>query len=56
MLFSPKGEYKNFRVRAEIKINDKGNSGLYFRTAKKPSFTDGYEAQVPEQALVMDPP
>jgi hypothetical protein len=46
MLFSPKGDYKNFRFRAEIKINDRGNSGMYFRTAKKPSFTDGYEAQV----------
>jgi hypothetical protein len=46
MLYSPKGEYKNFRFRAEIKINDKGNSGLYFRAAKNPSFTDGYEAQI----------
>jgi hypothetical protein len=46
MLYSPKGHYKNFRFRAEIKINDKGNSGMYFRTAKKPSFTDGYEAQI----------
>jgi hypothetical protein len=46
MLFSPRGDYRNFRVRAEIKINDKGNSGFYFRTAKKPSFSDGYEAQV----------
>jgi hypothetical protein len=46
MLFSPKGNYKNFRYRAEIKINDGGNSGMYFRTAKKPSFSDGYEAQI----------
>ena len=46
MLYSPKGDYKNFRFRAEVKINDHGNSGMYFRTAKKRSFTDGYEAQV----------
>lgn len=46
MLVSTKGPYKNFRYRAEIKINDGGNSGLYFRTARKPSFTDGYEAQI----------
>jgi hypothetical protein len=46
MMFSPRGDYKNFRVRAEIMINDKGNSGFYFRTAKKASFGDGYEAQV----------
>ncbi|TWU00996.1 3-keto-disaccharide hydrolase [Stieleria varia] len=38
--------YKNFRYRAEIKINDGGNSGMYFRTTPKPGFTDGYEAQI----------
>ena len=46
MLVNTKGPYKNFRYRAEIKINDKGNSGLYFRTTRKPGFTDGYEAQI----------
>jgi hypothetical protein len=46
MLFSPKGDYRNFRYRAEIKINDHGNSGMYFRTAKKASFSDGYECQI----------
>src|SRR6188768_1299718 len=30
MLVCTKGSYKNFRYRAEIKINDGGNSGLYF--------------------------
>ena len=46
-LFSPRGDYKNFRYRAEVKIADKGNSGMYFRTAKKgPGFPKGYEAQV----------
>lgn len=46
MLTSTTGPYKNFRYRAEIKINDGGNSGMYFRTAEKPGFTDGYEAQI----------
>lgn len=46
MLVCTKGPYKNFRYRAEIKINDHGNSGLYFRTKRKPGFTDGYEAQI----------
>jgi hypothetical protein len=45
-LFSPRGDYKNFKYRAEIKINDKGNSGMYFRTEKGPGFPKGYEAQV----------
>ncbi|AGA29036.1 3-keto-disaccharide hydrolase [Singulisphaera acidiphila] len=46
MLFSPKGHYKNFRYRAELKINDKGNSGMYVRTPKEATFTKGYEIQV----------
>jgi hypothetical protein len=46
MLVCTKGPYKNFRYRAEIKINDGGNSGLYFRTTRRPGFTDGYEAQI----------
>ncbi len=46
MLVNTSGPYKNFRYRAEIKINDGGNSGLYFRTTAKPGFTDGYEAQI----------
>jgi hypothetical protein len=37
MLVSTKGPYKNFRYRAEVKINDGGNSGLYFRTTAKPT-------------------
>lgn len=46
MLVCTKGPYKNFRYRAEIKINDGGNSGLYFRTTRRPTFADGYEAQI----------
>lgn len=46
MLVCTKGPYKNFRYRAEIRINDGGNSGLYFRTTARPGFSDGYEAQI----------
>jgi hypothetical protein len=46
MLYSPKGDYKNFRFRAELKINDGGNSGMYIRTPKEATFTNGYEIQV----------
>ena len=46
MLYSPK-KYKNFKYRAEVKINDKGNSGLYFRCpSPNGSFSEGYEAQI----------
>ncbi len=46
MLYSPRGDYKNFKFRAELKINDKGNSGMYVRSAKAASFTQGHEIQV----------
>ena len=46
MLVSNTGPYKNFKYRAEVKISDGGNSGLYFRTTRKPGFSDGYEAQI----------
>ena len=29
-----------------MKINDGGNSGVYFRASREPGFADGYEAQV----------
>ncbi|MGP0064655.1 MAG: DUF1080 domain-containing protein [Isosphaeraceae bacterium] len=47
MLYSPKGEYKNFKFRAEVKISDHGNSGMYFRCPRpNGSFSEGYEAQI----------
>lgn len=45
-LFSERGDYRDFHLRAEIKIADKGNSGMYFRTQKGPGYPEGYEAQV----------
>ncbi|SMP69375.1 protein of unknown function [Neorhodopirellula lusitana] len=46
MLVCTAKTYKNFRYRIEAKINDGGNSGMYFRTTRKPSFREGYEAQI----------
>ena len=45
-LFSQRGDYQNFRYRVEAQINDRGNSGQYFRTAFGPGFPSGYEAQI----------
>src|SRR5438067_9178763 len=45
-LFSEKDDYTDFHYRVEAKINDKGNSGQYFRTAFGPVFPKGYEAQI----------
>jgi hypothetical protein len=45
-LFSDRGDYENFVFRVEAQINDKGNSGQYFRTAFGPGFPKGYEAQI----------
>jgi hypothetical protein len=45
-LFSERGDYENFHFRIKAKINDKGNSGQYFRTAFGPGYPDGYEAQI----------
>jgi hypothetical protein len=47
MLVYTSQPYQNFRYRAECKISDHGNSGLYFRCpTTKPTFSDGYEAQI----------
>lgn len=45
-LFSVRGDYADFHYRIEAKINEKGNSGQYFRTAFGPGFPTGYEAQI----------
>jgi hypothetical protein len=45
-LFSERGDYENFRYRVEAKINDKGNSGQYFRATFAKAFPPGYEAQI----------
>jgi hypothetical protein len=45
-LFSERGDYENFHFRIEAMINDKGNSGQYFRTQFGGGFPKGYEAQI----------
>lgn len=45
-LFSEKDDYTDFHYRVEVKINDKGNSGQYFRTKFGGGFPLGYEAQI----------
>jgi hypothetical protein len=37
---------KDCEFKADVKISDGGNSGMYFRTAFGPGFPKGYEAQV----------
>jgi len=39
-------EAEDFHYRVEAKINDKGNSGQYFRTKMGPGFPAGYETQI----------
>ncbi|MFO0927245.1 MAG: DUF1080 domain-containing protein [Gemmataceae bacterium] len=45
-LFTERGDFKDFHFRVEAMINDKGNSGQYFRTQFGPGFPRGYEAQI----------
>jgi formylglycine-generating enzyme required for sulfatase activity/serine/threonine protein kinase len=45
-LFSERGDYQDFHLRAEARINDGGNSGLYFRTQFGPDYPKGYEVQI----------
>lgn len=45
-LFTEKDDYADFRYRVVAKINDKGNSGQYFRAKFEPGFPTGYEAQI----------
>ena len=39
-------EAEDFHYRVEAKINDKGNSGQYFRARFEGGFPRGYEAQI----------
>ena len=44
-LFSP-NTYTNLEFKAEVKLNHRGNSGMYFRAAYGRGWPKGYEAQV----------
>jgi len=45
-IFSPSGDYENFHYKADIKINEGGNGGQYFRAKLGNGWPSGYEAQV----------
>ncbi len=45
-LFTKRDNYENFHYRIEAKINDKGNSGQYFRAQFGAGYPKGYEAQI----------
>ncbi len=45
-LFTDKDDFTDFQYRVEAKINDKGNSGQYFRAVFGPGFPLGYESQI----------
>ncbi len=44
-LFTDRNDFGDFHLRAEVKLNEKGNSGIHFRTAK-PTLLEDYEAQI----------
>lgn len=44
-LFSP-NTYRNMEYRATVKLNHKGNSGMYFRAQLGEGWPKGYESQV----------
>jgi serine/threonine protein kinase len=45
-LYTKRDDFANFHLRAEVKINDVGNSGIYFRAGKPLQEFRDYEAQV----------
>jgi hypothetical protein len=54
-LYTERGDYKDFDLLIEARINDRGNSGLYFRATSRPVVSrrdpawpgpEGYEAQI----------
>lgn len=45
-LYHDAAKWENFHFRAEVKINDKGNSGIFFRAGYRGGIPEGYEAQI----------
>lgn len=45
-IFSEKADYTDVVFRVEAMINDKGNSGMYFRAKFEGGFPPGYEVQI----------
>lgn len=45
-LFTDRGDFADFHLKVVVKVNDGGNSGIFFRAAVRPGIPVGYEAQV----------
>ena len=45
-LLSIRNDFGDFHLRAEVKVNAHGNSGIYFRTGKQLAVVGDYEAQI----------
>lgn len=45
-IYTDGSNYSNFRFRVEMKINDGGNSGMFFRAGYRGGVPKGYEAQL----------
>ena len=45
-IYTEDGNYSNFHFRVEMKISDKGNSGMFFRAGFRGGVPKGYEAQI----------
>lgn len=49
-LYSERDDFGDFHLRAEVKINANGNSGIYFRANKPAVLVGDYEAQITNEA------
>lgn len=45
-LFHERGDFEDFHLKVTVKINDKGNSGIFFRSDVRLGVPRGFEAQV----------
>ncbi|MFO0850089.1 MAG: DUF1080 domain-containing protein [Gemmataceae bacterium] len=45
-LFHERGDFDDFHLKVVVKINDKGNSGIFFRSGVRLGVPRGFEAQV----------
>src|SRR5262249_36247675 len=49
-LFTERSDFENFHIRAEVRLQDNGNSGIFFRSeygvSRNGKWPKGYEAQI----------
>jgi hypothetical protein len=45
-LFTERGDFTDFHLKVVVKVNDGGNSGIFFRSGLRPGVPKGFEAQV----------